>query len=63
MERSREQLELRGRFFRAFIDATYPMQEELQDREVTLELMIEAADMLKESLENELEQIRFEAAD
>jgi hypothetical protein len=35
----------------------------VQDREVTLELMIEAADMLKERLQNELEELRSAAAD
>ena len=63
MERDQEQVELRGRFFRALIDATYPLQQGVQDREVTLELMIEAADLLKERLQNELEELRTEAAD
>jgi hypothetical protein len=61
MERTAEQQQLRERFVIALIEATYPLQRQGADREVTLELLIEAAGLLKERLQKELEELREEA--
>ena len=63
MDRDEERQGLRERFLLALVEATYPLQQGAQDREVALELLIEAADLLKDRLEKELEEFRFEAAD
>jgi len=55
-----EQKEIRERYVIALIEATYPMQKGADDPELTLELLIDAADMLKEHLQNELEELREE---
>jgi hypothetical protein len=44
----------------ALIEATFPLQEG-PDREVNLELLIDAAGMLKEHLEAELSELRQES--
>lgn len=56
-----EQEQLRERYVIALIEATYPLQKEAADRELTMELLIQAADMLKEHLQRELEELREEA--
>jgi hypothetical protein len=61
MERTEEQKRLCERYVIALIEATYPLQQGAADREVNLELLIEAADMLKEHLEKELAELREEA--
>lgn len=63
MHRTAEQQQLRERYVLALIEATFPLQEEEPDRQVTLELLIEAADLLKEHLEKELQELREEEAD
>ena len=63
MDLSEEQRGLRERFVIALIEATVPLQEEAADPEVTLELLIEAAGLLKEHLQNELKELREEQAD
>ena len=63
MDRNKEREALRERFLIALVEATYPLQQEAQDREVALEVLIEAADLLKDRLEKELEEFRLEAAD
>jgi hypothetical protein len=55
-ERTREQ------FFIALAEATVPLKDG-PDCEVTLEVLIEAAQMLKEHLEAELAELRQEEAD
>lgn len=60
MERTDEQQQLRERFLIALVEATYPLQQGTADREIVLELLIEAADMLKARLEGELEELREE---
>jgi hypothetical protein len=55
-----EQKQIRERYVLALIEATYPLQQETDDREVTLELLIQAAEMLKEHLQNELAELREE---
>jgi hypothetical protein len=51
--------QLRGRFFQALVDAVLPLKSG-PDPEVTLEALVQAADMLKEHLEHELEEWRLE---
>jgi hypothetical protein len=59
MDLSRTQTELRNRFFRALVDAVLPLKDG-PDPELTLELLIQAAGMLREHLEQELDEIRLE---
>jgi hypothetical protein len=63
MDLTREQKELRERFVLALIEATLPFQKEAADPEVTLELLIQAADLLKEHLQAELAELRAEQAE
>lgn len=63
MDRSQEQQKLRERYLLAMIEATCPLQQDAGDREVALELLIEAAGMLKDRLQGELEGLRQEEAD
>ena len=63
MGRNEEQAELRERYLVALVEATYPLQQGAQDREYTLGLLIEAAELLKDRLQRELEELRLEAAD
>ena len=63
MDLPEEQKQLRERFVIALIEATYPLQQAAADPEVTLELLIQAADLLKRHLEKELEELREEQAD
>ena len=51
--------ELRDRFFRAMVEATFPLQAGL-DQEMTLQALIRAAEMLKERFEQELSELRQE---
>lgn len=52
--------ELREQYLIHLAEATFPLKEKASDLEVTLELLIEAADMLKQSLTNELSELRAE---
>jgi hypothetical protein len=61
MELSEEQQQLRERFVIALIEATYPLQQGVADPEVALALLIQAADLLKEHLQMELQELREEA--
>jgi hypothetical protein len=54
--------ELRDQFFRTLLEATFPLKAG-PDPELALELLIQAAGMLKEHLEQELEEIRLESAE
>jgi hypothetical protein len=60
MELTKEQKQLRERFVLALIEATLPLQKEAADPEVTMELLIEAAELLKQQLQKEQEQLREE---
>ena len=51
---------LRDRFFQAMLEATFPLQKG-PDQEVTLQALIQAAQMLKERFEQELEELRQES--
>lgn len=53
--------ELREEFVVALIEATFPLQKQGPDREVALELLIDAAGLLKEHLEAELVELRQES--
>jgi hypothetical protein len=64
MDRPDEHRRLCERFVIALIEATGPLQQEgAADPEVTLELLIEAADRLKQHLERELAALRTEQAE
>jgi hypothetical protein len=63
MDLTEEHKQLRERYVIALIEATSPLQEEAADPEVTLELLIQAADLLKEHLQKELEELREEQTD
>ena len=63
MNLTEEQKRVRERYVLALIEATYPLQQSATDPEVTLELLIQAAGMLKQHLEQELKEIREEQAD
>jgi hypothetical protein len=54
--------ELRERFLRAMLEATFPLQQG-PDRETALEALIEAADVLRQRFENELAELRQEEAE
>ncbi len=60
MELTKEQQQLRERFVMALIEATLPLKKGSADPEVTLELLIQAADLLKQHLLNEREELREE---
>lgn len=60
MELMQEERTLRDRFFRTMLDATFPLQAG-PDQELTLQALIEAADMLRERFEQELEELRRES--
>jgi hypothetical protein len=62
MERPAHEQELRSRLFTALVEATFPLKKG-PDPEVILELLIEAAGMLQEHLEKELQELREEQAD
>ncbi len=57
----REQ-QLRDHFFQVLLEATFPLKEG-PDPEMALEALIEAAAMLREHLEHELEERRLEQAE
>jgi hypothetical protein len=52
--------DLRDRFFKAMLEATFPLQAGT-DQELTLQALIRAAEMLKERFEQELDELRQEA--
>jgi hypothetical protein len=62
MELSPAQQELREQFLMTLLQAALPLQAG-PDREVTLELLIQAAAMLQKHLENELAELRQEQAE
>ncbi len=51
---------LRDRFFQAMLEATFPLQKG-PDQEVTLQALIQAAQLLKDRFEQELEELRQES--
>ncbi len=61
MPLSPEEQRLRDQFFKTLMDAVRPLQPGA-DPEVTLEALIDAAGMLQEHLQRELEELREEQA-
>ena len=61
MSLSPEEQQLRDEFFKMLLDAVQPLQPGA-DPEVTLEALIDAAGMLQEHLQRELEELRQEQA-
>jgi len=59
MKASSQRAELRDRFFGTLVEAIVPLKAS-PDPEVALEALIDAAGMLKEHLEQELDEIRLE---
>ncbi len=51
---------LRDQLFQAMLEATFPLQHG-PDQEVTLQALIQAAQMLKERFEQELDELRQES--
>ena len=62
MELSPSQTELRNRYFQALVAAVLPLKKG-PDPELTQELLIQAAAMLREHLEQELDELRLEQAE
>ncbi len=62
MERSAEEKAQREEFFLRLAEATFPLKQG-PDPEVTLELLIEAAQLLQQQLERELQELREEQTD
>ena len=60
MERTREQEILRDRILISWLQTTLPLREQSTDPEVTLELLVEAAEKVKDHLQSELDQFRTE---
>jgi hypothetical protein len=59
MDLSQAHSELRNRYFEALVAAVLPLKSG-PDPEVALEVLIDAAGMLKEHLEKELDELRLE---
>jgi hypothetical protein len=59
MDRPNDQQALRDRFFNALVEAVVPLKSG-PDPEAALPALIQAAGMLKEHLEQELDELRLE---
>jgi hypothetical protein len=62
MQESAPTRELRARFLKTLLEAVIPLQQG-PDPEVTLEALLEAAQMLVEHLQQELAELRQEEAE
>lgn len=60
MQLMQAERDLRDRYFKAMLEATFPLQAGV-DQELTLQALIRAAEMLKERFEQELDELRQEA--
>jgi hypothetical protein len=60
MALSQSERELRDQFLKVMLEAAFPLQAG-SDREMTLQALIRAAEMLKERFEQELAELRQEA--
>jgi hypothetical protein len=60
MELSQAGQELRDRFVKVLLEATFPLQAG-SDQELTLQALIRAAELLKERFEQELAELRQES--
>jgi hypothetical protein len=63
MDLTPEQQQLRESYVIVLLEAIAPLQQKASDPEVTLELLIEAADLLKVHLESDLKELREEQTD
>src|SRR5262249_23849668 len=63
MDLTPEQQQLRESYVITLLEAIAPLQQKSSDPEVTLELLIEAAELLKEHLQNKLNELRKEQAE
>jgi hypothetical protein len=57
---SQTERDLQHQFFTAMAESTAPLQDG-NDREITLQALIRAAEMLKERFEQELDELRQES--
>jgi hypothetical protein len=62
MDLTHEQQQIRERFLIALLEAAIPLKHG-PDAELSLELLIQAADLFKEHLERELQELRQEQAE
>ena len=60
MASSPDESKLRDHFLQAMLQVTFPLQKEGPDQEITLQALIQAAQMLKERFEQELAELRQE---
>ena len=60
MTPSPNEAKLRDQFFKAMLEATFPLQKG-PDQEIALQALIQAAQMLTERFEQELEELRQES--
>jgi hypothetical protein len=60
MALSQSERELRDQFLKVMLEAAFPLQAG-SDREMTLQVLIRAAEMLKERFEQELAELRQES--
>jgi hypothetical protein len=60
MQLTKELERLREAYLIHLAEATFPIKERAEDLQVTLELLIEAAEMLRENLAHELAELRAE---
>ena len=60
MASSPNEAKLRDQFFKAMLEATFPLQKG-PDQEIALQALIQAAQMLTERFEQELEELRQES--
>ena len=63
MSLAKEREQLRERYVIALLQAIGSLQQTAADPEVTMELLIEAADLVKQHLQKELEAFRTEQAE
>ncbi|HLN28101.1 MAG TPA: hypothetical protein VK395_10160 [Gemmataceae bacterium] len=61
MDLTEDQKRLRESYVISLIEATLHLQRAAADPEVTLELLIQAADLLKDHLQSKLEELREES--
>lgn len=60
MELNAQQKQLREQYVIALLQAAMPLQERATDPQVTMQLLIEAADIFKDRLQQDLEELRME---
>lgn len=63
MNLTREQQQLREKYVIALLEAAQPFQKDAADPELTMELLIQAAEMVRDHLQAQLNELREEQAD